>query len=62
MTESGPAVFDVLVLAGHGIPVTDRAVVIGELSARVAHRSRRVATRTARRTSCSGSWTGRFPD
>ena len=36
-----------LVPAGHGSPVTDRDAVMGELSAWAAHRSRRVATRSA---------------
>jgi hypothetical protein len=36
-----------LVLAGHGSPVTDRDAVMRELSAWAAHRSRRVATRSA---------------
>lgn len=36
-----------LVPPGHGSPVTDRDAVMGELSAWAAHRSRRVATRSA---------------
>ena len=36
-----------LLLAGRGVPIGEPAAVIGELSAWVAHRSRRVLTRTA---------------
>lgn len=50
-----------LVLAGHGSPVTDRDVVIGELSAWAAHRSRRVATRTATKNQLLGQLDRAFP-
>jgi transposase len=50
-----------LVLAGHGRPVTDRDVVIGDLSAWAAHRSRRVATRTATKNQLLGQLDRAFP-
>jgi transposase len=50
-----------LVLAGHGRPVTDRDVVIGELSAWAAHRSRRVSTRTATKNQLLGQLDRAFP-
>ena len=36
-----------LVLAGHGVPVTARAVAVTELTGWAMHRGRRVQTRTA---------------
>jgi transposase len=50
-----------LVLAGHGSPVTDRDAVIGEMSAWAAHRSRRVATRTATKNQLLGQLDRAFP-
>jgi transposase len=50
-----------LVLAGYGRPVTDRDVVIGELSAWATHRSRRVATRTATKNQLLGQLDRAFP-
>ncbi len=50
-----------LVLAGHGSPVTDREVVIGEMSAWATHRSRRVATRTATKNQLLGQLDRAFP-
>lgn len=50
-----------LVLAGHGRPVTDRDVVIGEVSAWAAHRSRRIATRTATKNQLLGQLDRSFP-
>lgn len=50
-----------LVLAGHGSPVTDREVVIGEMSAWAAHRGRRVATRSATKNQLLGQLDRAFP-
>lgn len=50
-----------LVLAGHGHPVTDRDVVIGEMSAWARHRSRRVATRSATKNQLLGQLDRAFP-
>jgi transposase len=50
-----------LVLAGYGRPVTDRDVVIGELSAWAGHRHRRVATRTATKNQLLGQLDRAFP-
>jgi len=50
-----------LVLAGHGRPVTDGDVVIGELSAWAAHRGRRVATRCATKNQLLGQLDRAFP-
>jgi transposase len=50
-----------LVLAGHGSPVTDRDVVIGEVSAWAGHRRRRVATRTATKNQLLGQLDRAFP-
>ncbi|MBX7452632.1 IS110 family transposase [Mycolicibacterium sp. 3033] len=50
-----------LVLAGYGHPMTDRDVVIGELGAWAAHRSRRVATRTATKNQLLGQLDRAFP-
>jgi transposase len=50
-----------LVLAGHGSLVTDRDVVIGELSAWASHRSRRVATRSATKNQLLGQLDRAFP-
>jgi transposase len=50
-----------LVLAGHGRPVADRDVVIGELGAWASHRSRRVATRTATKNQLLGQLDRAFP-
>ena len=49
-----------LVLAGHGMPVTARSARLTELTGWAMHRSRRVQTRTATRTSCWLSWTAVF--
>lgn len=50
-----------LVLAGRGVPVTARAAVIGELAAWSAHRTRRVATRTATKNQLLGQLDRCFP-
>jgi transposase len=50
-----------LVLAGRGIPVTAREQVIGELTAWTAHRTRRVATRTATKNQLLGQLDRCFP-
>ncbi|MGQ9352254.1 IS110 family transposase [Mycolicibacterium gilvum] len=50
-----------LVLSGHGCSVVDRDVVIGELSAWAAHRSRRVATRSATKNQLLGQLDRAFP-
>lgn len=50
-----------LVLAGHGHAMTDRDLVIGELSAWATHRSRRVATRTATKNQLLGQLDRAFP-
>ena len=50
-----------LVLAGQGSPVTDRAVVLGELTAWVRHRSRRVEVRTAVKNQLLGQLDRAFP-
>jgi len=50
-----------LVLAGHGVVVSDRAAVIGELAAWVAHRTRRVAARTAVKNQLLGQLDRAFP-
>ena len=51
-----------LVLAGYGGQViTDREVVIGEVSAWAVHRSRRVATRTATKNQLLGQLDRAFP-
>lgn len=50
-----------LVLAGYGRPVTDRDVVIGEVSAWASHRSRRVATRSATKNQLLGQLDRAFP-
>jgi transposase len=50
-----------LVLAGPCSPVTDRDVVIGEISAWAVHRSRRVATRTATKNQLLGQLDRAFP-
>lgn len=50
-----------LVLAGYGHPVSGRDVVIGEVSAWAAHRSRRVATRTATKNQLLGQLDRAFP-
>ncbi|GFM21537.1 MULTISPECIES: IS110 family transposase [Mycobacteriaceae] len=50
-----------LVLAGYGRPVTDRDVVIGEVSAWASHRRRRVATRTATKNQLLGQLDRAFP-
>ena len=50
-----------LVLAGHGHPITDRDVVIGEITAWASHRRRRVATRTATRNQLLGQLDRAFP-
>ena len=50
-----------LVLAGRGRLITDREVVIGELAAWAAHRSRRVVTRTATKNQLLGQLDRAFP-
>jgi transposase len=50
-----------LVLAGRGRLITDREVVIGELAAWAAHRSRRVATRSATKNQLLGQLDRAFP-
>jgi transposase len=50
-----------LVLAGRGIPVTARKVVIGELAAWAAHRARRVQARTATKNQLLGQLGRAFP-
>ena len=50
-----------LLLAGRGQPVTDRAQVLGELTAWSAHRSRRVAARTATKNQLLGQLDRAFP-
>lgn len=50
-----------LVLAGYGLPVSDRDVVIGEVSAWAVHRSRRVATRSATKNQLLGQLDRAFP-
>ncbi len=50
-----------LVLAGRGDPVGDREVVIGELVAWSAHRTRRVETRTATKNQLLGQLDRSFP-
>lgn len=50
-----------LVLAGYGRPVTDRDVVIGEVSAWAVHRGRRVATRIATKNQLLGQLDRAFP-
>ena len=50
-----------LVLSGQGTPVTERALVIGALTAWVAHRSRRVEARTALKNQLLGQLDRAFP-
>lgn len=50
-----------LVLAGAGSVVTDRALVIGELAARVAHRTRRIEAPTAVKNQLLGQLDRSFP-
>lgn len=50
-----------LLLAGRGEPVTDRQQVLGELAAWAAHRSRRVAARTATKNQLLGQLDRAFP-
>jgi transposase len=50
-----------LVLAGRGIPVTAHEVVIGELGAWAAHRTRRVQARTATKNQLLGQLDRAFP-
>jgi transposase len=50
-----------LVLAGHGVPVTAREAVIGELSAWAAHRTRRVQARTATKNQMLAQLDRAFP-
>ncbi|MDP7734866.1 IS110 family transposase [Mycobacterium paragordonae] len=50
-----------LVLAGYGRAVTDRDVVIGEVSAWARHRRRRVATRSATKNQLLGQLDRAFP-
>ncbi|MDX6327035.1 MAG: transposase [Nocardioidaceae bacterium] len=50
-----------LVLAGQGSPVTDRALVLGELAAWAHHRTRRVEARTALKNQLLGQVDRAFP-
>lgn len=50
-----------LVLAGRGSPVTERALVLGELAAWVSHRSRRIEARTALKNQLLGQLDRAFP-
>ncbi len=50
-----------LVLVGRGSPVSERAVVLGELTAWVGHRSRRVQARTALKNQLLGQLDRAFP-
>jgi transposase len=50
-----------LVLSGQGSVVTDRALVIGQVAARVAHRTRRVEARTALKNQLLGQLDRAFP-
>ena len=50
-----------MLLAGHGIAVTVRALVVGQLAAWAAHRSRRVAVRTATKNQLLGQLDRTFP-
>ena len=50
-----------LLLAGRGVAVTDRGVVIGELVAWAAHRARRIQTRTATKNQLLGQLDRSFP-
>lgn len=50
-----------LLLAGRGIPITARDAVLGELAAWSAHRTRRVATRTATKNQLLGQLDRSFP-
>lgn len=50
-----------LVLVGRGSPVTERAAVLGELTAWVGHRSRRVGARTALKNQLLGQLDRAFP-
>jgi transposase len=50
-----------LVLVGRGSPITERAAVLGELAAWSAHRSRRIAARTALKNQVLGQLDRAFP-
>jgi hypothetical protein len=50
-----------LVLAGQGILVTDRALILGEIAAWVHHRTRRVEARTALKNQLLGQLDRSFP-
>lgn len=50
-----------LMLAGRGQPMTERVVLIGELTAWASHRSRRVATRSATKNQLLGQLDRAFP-
>nr|WP_193610875.1 transposase [Nocardioides lijunqiniae] len=50
-----------LVLAGHGVVVNERAALLGELTAWVGHRTRRVAARTAVKNQLLGQLDRAFP-
>ena len=50
-----------LLLAGQGVPVTARDAVLGELAGWAAHRTRRVATRTATKNQLLGQLDRSFP-
>lgn len=50
-----------MLLAGHGVPVTARAEVVAQLAAWTAHRTRRVAIRTATKNQLLGQLDRSFP-
>ncbi len=50
-----------MLLAGHGIPVTVRDLVLGQLTAWTAHRTRRVAVRTATKNQLLSQLDRAFP-
>lgn len=50
-----------MLLAGHGVPVTARAVVVAQLVAWTAHRRRRVAIRSATKNQLLGQLDRAFP-
>lgn len=50
-----------MLLAGHGVPVTAGAEVVGQITAWTAHRTRRVATRTATKNQLLGQLDRAFP-
>jgi len=50
-----------LLLAGRGLPVRDRSLVLGELTAWSAHRTSRVVLRTATKNQLLGHLDRSFP-